>query len=101
MIAIALTLMGVRRSVTLFRVVSGDGALPVDITAELVLLLISALMFCGVIASRPLFKHIKNMQVQLDESERRFRNAFEAVTSGIVVRLDRLRSIGGFHVRCH
>ena len=64
-VAIALTLMGVRRSITFYRVVSNDASLPVDISAELVGLGISVLMVSGVLMIGPLFKHMKQSKKHL------------------------------------
>jgi len=59
-IAIALMLMGVRRSITFYRILSGDVLLSPDITAELVALCISVLMLTGVILISPIFKKIQS-----------------------------------------
>ena len=58
-IAVALVLMGTRRSITFFRLVSGDISRPPDLTAELVALVISVLMVTGVALLRPLFTTMK------------------------------------------
>ena len=55
-IAVALALMGIRRSVTWYRVVSGDTELPADLTAELIALSISVLMLIGVVLIGRLFR---------------------------------------------
>ena len=55
-IALALTLMGIRRSITLYRVTGNDQSLSADFTAELVALFISVLMLCGVIMIGKLFR---------------------------------------------
>ena len=73
-IAVALTLMGVRRSITFSREVFGDAPLPVDITAEIVALTISVLMVLGVALIGPLFKRTQQAQSDLRESEQRFRD---------------------------
>ena len=59
LISIALIFMGIRRSVTFYRLVSGDTSLPPDITAELLALVISLLMLVGVICIIPIFKKIQ------------------------------------------
>ena len=56
LIALAISLMGLRRSITLYRVVSGDLLHTPDFSAELVALLISVLMVAGIAYIAPLFK---------------------------------------------
>ena len=77
MIALALALMGVRRSISLYRVVSGDWSQPTDLTAELVALAISALMVAGVFLIGPVFKRILATQKALRESEARLKDFAE------------------------
>jgi|GEM_PF-3156391 len=47
-VAVAVLLMGARRTITLVRVLAGDSAHPPDVAAESVALLISALMLVGI-----------------------------------------------------
>ena len=56
LIALAIVLMGVRRSVTLYRLISGDISHPPDLTAELIALSISVLMVIGIASIAPLFR---------------------------------------------
>lgn len=77
LIAIALILMGIRRSITFYRVVIGDVSPPPDLTAELVALLISILMVSGVLLMGPLFNSIHRTQDELSKSEKRFRDVVE------------------------
>jgi len=82
-IAIAMTLMGVRRSITLYRVLAGDIALPADLTAELVGLSISALMVAGVICIGPLFKKIISTIKTLHQKEAPLADAQRTAKLGI------------------
>ena len=63
-IAAAMILMGVRRSIILYRVLIGDITLPPDLAAELVALSISALMVAAVICIG-----VPWIEVQKPESE--------------------------------
>jgi PAS domain S-box-containing protein len=56
LISLAIILMGIRRSITLYRLLSGDLSRPPDPTAELVALAISALMVIGIALITPLFR---------------------------------------------
>jgi PAS domain S-box-containing protein len=85
-IAIALTLMGVRRSITFFRVVSGDTSLPVDPSAEFVALLISFLMLFGVILIGRMFQEAKQNANQLRENESLLDSIFENVPVGLLIK---------------
>ena len=71
LIASGLGLMAVRRAITFFRVVSGDTALPPDLTAELVALTISVVMLLGVLAVIPVISRFRREQEALAESEAR------------------------------
>ena len=71
--AIAMTLMGVRRSITLYRTITGDIAYPTDLTAELVALSISVLMLSGVLLISPIFRKIQSANKKLQLSEEKYR----------------------------
>ena len=58
-LALALILMGIRRSVTFYRVISGDISLPADLAAELIALAISCLLLVGVIMIGPIIKRLR------------------------------------------
>ena len=73
LIAVAMVLMGVRRCVSLYRLVSSDGVVTTDFSAELIALTISFLMFTGVAWLGPLFAEIRKTNKALKESEERFR----------------------------
>ena len=62
LIALAIVLMGVRRSVTLYRLISGDISHPPDLTAELIALSISVLMVIGIASIAPLFRSPRHME---------------------------------------
>jgi len=66
--------MAIRRSITWYRVVSGDHTMPAVPTAELVALLISVLMLAGVILIGRLFREAREnataLQEALTETER-------------------------------
>ena len=59
LIAIAITLMAVRRSTTFFRIISDDAALTPNLSAELVALAISILMVVGTASITPFFTSIQ------------------------------------------
>jgi PAS domain S-box-containing protein len=76
-IAAAVLLMAVRRSITLFRLLSGDLSRPPDLSAELVALVISILMVTGIAAIAPLFRTIQRSEEELRSSEEHYRTLFE------------------------
>ncbi|MEE9139581.1 MAG: PAS domain S-box protein, partial [Alphaproteobacteria bacterium] len=71
LIAVAMAFMGVRRSVTLYHVISG--AVAPDLAAELVALAISFLMVAGVALISPLMAAMREGERGVVESERQFR----------------------------
>ncbi len=93
LIATALTLMGVRRSITLYRFLLGDAAQPPDISSELFFLAVSVLVVVGMALIGPLFLSITRSEATLRESEDLHSNIVESMSEGIVV-LDR-----DFHFR--
>jgi|GEM_PF-1872402 len=80
LIAAALTLMGIRRSITFFRAINGDGGFSPDITAEIVALVISVVMVAGVLLIGPLYKSVSALQEKLEINERRSRDFAEAAS---------------------
>jgi two-component system sensor kinase FixL len=58
LIALAIALMGIRRSVTLYLMLRGEKPIPAEPTAELIALIISMLMVVGIIKIGPLFRTI-------------------------------------------
>ena len=65
-IAVALMLMGLRRCITLYRVLTEDKVIAADPSAELVALLISVLMLFGVITIGRLFHEARTNEVALE-----------------------------------
>jgi hypothetical protein len=61
LLALAISLMAIRRSVTLFHMVAGKGV-PADWAAETVALLTSALLVAGIAFIAPLFLSIKHSE---------------------------------------
>ena len=76
LIALAVFFMGVRRSITFFRLISGDLTLPPDLLAETVALVISILMVLGIAWIAPIFYAIKNSTEALFESKTRYQKLF-------------------------
>jgi len=76
-VAAAILLMAVRRSITLYRLLSGDAAIRPDLAAELVALAISLLMALGIIAISPLFRSIKDTNRALAQANRALRTLSE------------------------
>jgi len=72
LIAVAVSLMAIRRSVTLFHMLSGQ-SIHADVPAEIVALLTSALMLAGIAFIAPLFLSIKRSE----ETVRKARDELE------------------------
>jgi len=79
-IAASVSLMAIRRCITLFGLVSGGLPSPPDLLTELVALGISALMAVGIARIAPLFLAIKRSEETLRESETRSRAVVEDQT---------------------
>ena len=77
LIAGALALMGLRRSITAYRLFSSDASLPTDLTAELVALLISLLMVGGILLIGPMFNRMQLNQEAANNSEARLKDFAE------------------------
>ena len=73
-IAIAMTLMGIRRSVTLYRSITNDTTYSADLSAELVALTISILMVIGVMLIGPIFKKYQSINETLQLSEKKYKD---------------------------
>ncbi len=69
LIAIAIILMGIRRFITLSRLISGNLALQPDLAAELVALVISILMVVGIAWILPFSRSIRNSKKVLQHSK--------------------------------
>jgi signal transduction histidine kinase/DNA-binding response OmpR family regulator len=65
LITSAISLMAFRRSITFYRLVTGDVSRPPDLTAEAIALLISVLMLAGIAWIAPLFRSIMETRDKL------------------------------------
>jgi len=82
LIALALTLMGLRRSFTLYQSII-TGTHPSDVNAELIALTISVIMVLGVLLIRPIFINIRETTKALQLDEERLRYALDASSDGV------------------
>jgi PAS domain S-box-containing protein len=71
LIATGLCFMALRRGITLYQLLLGEAATPLDQTAELVALAISVLMVAGMAWITPLFHSIKSSEIALRLNESR------------------------------
>ena len=71
LIAAGLFLMALRRGITLYQLLLGEAATPLDQMAEIVALAISLLMIAGLARITPLFYSIKSAEVALRLNESR------------------------------
>lgn len=85
-IAAALTLMGVRRSITFWGIVSGDKSMPADPSAEIVALFISVLMLLGVIMIAKMFREATINAERLKQNESLLTSIFENVPVGLLIK---------------
>lgn len=85
LIATAVTLMAVRRGVTLSHAGSAPGAQPPDLHAELVALLISLLMLVGLYRIGPLFHTISRARDQAQASQVQCQLMFEQASDAIAL----------------
>ncbi|MDD5215785.1 MAG: ATP-binding protein, partial [Methylococcales bacterium] len=84
LIAVAIVLMAFRRGVSLFEILTLENAKQPNMNAELVALVISALMAIGIAKISPIFKEIQSMANRLKESDMRLRSIFEAMEEGVI-----------------
>ena len=68
-VSIAILLMALRRSITLYRALSGNSSFQPDLSAELVALSISVLKLIGIARIAPLFRTLRDNQRVLEVSE--------------------------------
>jgi len=92
LIAAAIFLMALRRSITFGRLISGDISHHSDLLAEFVALIISLIMVLGIARIAPLFVSIKRSYEQLQESEARIRTLNEQVMNMLMVVSHDMRS---------
>ena len=79
LIATAVTLMGIRRSITLSRLISGDLDHPPDVYAELIALVISAVILSGIALLVPFLRAIRRSDEALRFTQFAVDHADEAV----------------------
>ncbi len=84
-IAIAISLMAIRRSITFFNMMTEDVVSPTDLTAELVALSISVFMVMGIALIRPLFISMKQSQREIIEREENLKAMANNAGDGILV----------------
>ncbi len=77
-IATAVSLMAVRRSITFFQLITGEFAGTLDITAELIALLISILMAAGIAGIGSVFRSINKSNQEKLKSDSWFRAIFDS-----------------------
>jgi PAS domain S-box-containing protein len=76
-LAMAIGLMAARRVITFYDLITGVDAESVNLSAEITALVISVLMFVGIIHIRPLLNSIYNAKSDLEESNRRLEKEIE------------------------
>ncbi|HPC02302.1 MAG TPA: PAS domain S-box protein [Syntrophales bacterium] len=79
LIAAALTLMALRRSITFYRLLSGSITIQPDFGAEIVALSISILMVVGISKIAPIFIAGAKSKEQLEKANREWETIFEAI----------------------
>jgi len=79
-IAIALALMALRRSITLYHVAAGDISQSINIAAEITALAISALMLMGIYLIKPYFISRQEILKTLEKSRASYRDILESMT---------------------
>ncbi|MCH8997281.1 MAG: PAS domain-containing protein [Proteobacteria bacterium] len=83
MIAGAMVLMGVRRSITFYHSIIEGTSAPPNLSAELVALTISVLMVVGAAKIAPIFESIRRNEAALRESEARYARAVSGTNDGL------------------
>ena len=91
-VSAALVLMSLRRCITLYRALTGDGTLSPDLTAELVALTISVLMVTGVALIGPLFARARRVEHNLRRSEAEVRRLNEDLANRVEERTTELHA---------
>ncbi len=85
-IAAAILLMALRRSITLYRIFSGDETKPPDLPAEFVALAISILMLLGMTLIAPLFLEIKRSAAAADTSRRQLQAILDHTVAVVYIK---------------
>ncbi len=85
LMATAIFLMAIRRSLSLAQVVLDDAPLPLNVWAEFLALMISLLMCVGVYHIGVFFQEIRETRSRLKSSESLYRSLFNEVSDGIVM----------------
>lgn len=85
LISLAIGLMAVRRCLTLYRHLSDDTSLTADPAAEAVAVVISALMFVGLVMIGPLFRSIRDKERAETDAMARFKHLAETTREGVVI----------------
>ena len=86
LIASAVLLMAVRRSLTLSRILLDEARPTQDLSTELVALLISVLMVAGISFIAPYFREIIEASARVEESERRLQAIIDNTTAVVYVK---------------
>lgn len=93
LIALAIFLMAIRRSVTLLKIIQAQHAPPMELSIELIALLISILMLTGLILIFPLFNSLQSNIIKLkyaqkisSENENKLKNITSSIAEGIYVK---------------
>lgn len=92
-IAIAVSLLAIKRSLTVLRVFAGESAYRADPAAELTALAVSALLLAGIASIAPLFRSVKRAGRALRESEERYRRMVDAAGEGVWLLDNQARTI--------
>lgn len=80
LIASALALMALRRSITFYQSVAGQTSQPINVAAEITALAISALMLAGIYLIRPYFISNQKSHKSLEKSRASYRDILENMT---------------------
>ena len=84
LIASALMAMALRRCISLYGIAFGTSVDNLNLGYEVIGLLISILMFAGVLLIKPIFVSIKETSARLANSERKYRDVLESSLEGII-----------------
>lgn len=85
LISIAILLMAIRRSVTLYNAVISETPYPLELSSELIALVISVIMFSGVALMAPVFISMSRYTSKLKETEDRYRQLVDLSPDSIFI----------------